>query len=299
MRRIERKRSSSQSAAVRMGWLQRRGFWLALGWVGLLGAAAFGLGKLEPYVRRTNTQPTRIEWRGLPPWIAKASWEHVVRSIEEQVNLDERTDIFDPRVCQYVAEAVARSPWIKSVRRTAKQSDGRVTVEAEFRRPLTFVECADRAYLIDDEGVRLPPELPAEFISRDDWIPIRGVASAPPPPGQAWNGEDLAAAIKLVKFLYGAHDVSPLPFRGALRAVDASNYNYRQRPSDGWLKLITTNPRSYIHWGLPPGEEYGIESTAAMKLAALSKLCRERGGLPVAGPIDIRPDDRILIGEPQ
>lgn len=272
--------------------------WRALGWLAALGALGLGLSRLEPHVRRLAAPPARLVWVNLPAWLEHPHWKHVLRELEEQIGLHPQTDLFDPAVCAYVASQASRSAWVDSVRRVTKHADGTVRIEAEFRKPFTYVEYRGRAYLIDEYGVRLPPDSPAEFVDRQDWLPVSGVAYAPPPVGQRWPGEDLAAGLKLVKFLYAVEVSGPPPFRASLRSVDVSNHNYRQRPSDGWLRLITRNPRSYIHWGLPPGEEYGIESTAEMKLAALTELCLRRGGLPEDGPIDIRAEDRILIGEP-
>lgn len=272
---------------------------MAIAWLVLLGGSAYGLSLLEAQARRINQAPTRLEWVNAPLWLQEASWQHVLREIEAAVDLHPDTDIYDDTVCLYVATHVAQSPWVAVVSRVTKLHDGRVRIEADFRMPFTFVEHRGVAYLIDAHGTRLPPSLAAEFVNTEKWLPIRGVAASPPVIGQKWTGGDLQDGLKMVQFLYAAEVTEPLIFRDSIRAVDVSNYNYRRRAGDGWLTLITRNPRSYIHWGLPPGEEYGVESPARRKLAALARFYQDRGGFPDDGPIDIRDEDRIVIRESQ
>lgn len=279
-------------------WLRSGRLWSALAWTAALGAAAWGLAALEPRVRRINTAPTVIEWVGVPEWLNYESFRDVLPALEQAVGLDPQTDPYDPRVCPYVAERVAASPWVAGVYRVSKQADGRVRVRAEFRKPFAWVRKGLVAYLVDEHGVRLPREVAAADINRSDWWVIEGVAAPAPRPGRRWDGEALAAGLKLARFLYRAGEAGRLPFRHTLRAIDVSNFRGRVDPQAGWLRLVTRNPRSYIHWGLPPGEEYGIESGAELKLAMLNKLHATRGGLPDDRPIDVRAPDSIALGAP-
>jgi len=158
-------------------WLRSGRLWSALAWTAALGAAAWGLAALEPRVRRINTAPTVIEWVGVPEWLNYESFRDVLPALEQAVGLDPQTDPYDPRVCPYVAERVAASPWVAGVYRVSKQADGRVRVRAEFRKPFAWVRKGLVAYLVDEHGVRLPREVAAADINRSDWWVIEGVAA--------------------------------------------------------------------------------------------------------------------------
>lgn len=279
-------------------WVRSRRLWTTLGWLAALVVVACGLNRLEPYVRRINTAPTVIEWMGTPDWLGYASFEDVLPTLEEAVTLAPDTDPYDERVCPYVAERVAASPWVEGVRSVSKQADGRVKVHAAFRKPFAWVKRGLVAYLVDEHGVRLPKELATADVNRADWWLIQGVAKPAPKPGERWAGGDVAEGLKLARFLYRAETAGRMPLRESIRAIDVSNFRGRADPRAGRLQLATINPGSYIHWGLPPGEEYGIESSAELKLAILNKLHAARGRLPDEGPIDVRSDDSIGFGTP-
>jgi hypothetical protein len=298
--RAKRRRTSTRqrSSQPRRGWLPSWRLWIVAGWLGALGAAAYGLNRLEPYVRGINTAPMTIEWVGVPEWLADENWIHILPQLDQRINLDPKSDPYDERVCPYVAERLSGSAWVERVRRVSKQIDGRVKIYADFRKPFTMIEDAGTAYLVDDLGVRLPGEWNAARLNRVGWLVIQGVGLPVPKVGERWGGADLAAGLKLARFLYQAEKDGQMPFRGSIRAIDVRNFAGRINPRAGRLQLVTINPGSYIHWGLPPGEEYGIESSAELKLAMLCRLYAAEGRLPTRGPIDVRADDGIGLGEP-
>ena len=269
-------------------------------WLGTFVAVGYGLQQLEPYARQANDADLVIEWVDAPAWLGDANWEHVLPDLEARIDLHPRTDPYDDCVCSYVASRLAGSAWIERIRGVTKQADGRVKVEADFRKPFAMVECDNTVYLVDNSGVRLPTgHWPSRSVNRAGWLVIRGVEKSVPLVGEHWPGEDLSAGLKLADFLYRAEAAGRLPFRDSIAAIDVSNYRGRKDPRAGRLQLITKNPESCIHWGLPPGEEYGIEAKAELKLAMLHKLYQAEGRLPEAAPIDVRADDGIALGEPE
>jgi hypothetical protein len=284
---------------LRLGWVRSLRIWMAVAWIGTFAAIAYGLQQLEPYVSRINEAETVIEWVGAPDWLRDENWKHVQPELETRIKLYSDTDIYDQRVCPYVAERLAGSPWIARVRRVAKQIDGRVKIYCDFRKPFALVEDDRTAYLVDDVGTRLPHQWASKDVNRTGWLVIRSVDGSVPQPGERWVGEDLAAGLSLARFLYRAEEAGRVPFRSSIRAIDVGNFDGKKDPRAGRLRLITTNPRSYIHWGLPPGEEYGIESDAELKLAMLCKLHAAYDRFPDRGPIDVRGPDGIGLGEPQ
>jgi hypothetical protein len=272
--------------------------WITVAWLGTFAVVAYGLHELEPYVHRISTSDMVVEWIGTPEWLHDANWKHVLPQLEARINLHPKTDPYDKRVCPYVAERLAGSSWVERLRRVTKQIDGRVKVYADFRKPFAMVERNGIAYLVDETGVRLPEQWASKDINRAGWWLIQGAAEPVPEPGQRWPGEDLAAGLKLARFLYRAESGGALPFRDALRAIDVSNFGGRMDAWAGRLQLVTINPESCIHWGYPPGEEYDTESSAERKLQHL-RTAYQKGRLPDRKPIDVRDEDRIGWVEPE
>lgn len=272
--------------------------WIVLAWIGTFAVIANGLNKLDPFVQRLNFGDTRIEWVGVPDWLTGRQWRHVLDDLEEKVNLHPDSMPYDSRVCPWVAEQLSDSPWISSVRRVCKLYDGRVRVYADFRRPFAVIERAGIAYLIDEAGVRLPEQWPGYASNRSGWLVMQGVKQGVPALGERWPGPDVVDGLKLIRYLYSAERAGRLPFRQELRAIDVTNYDGKQDRYAGRLRLITKSPESYIHWGRPPEEEYGVESSAEMKLAMLASLYSTANGLPDEGPIDVRTENLIGIGTP-
>ena len=204
---------------------------MALAWLGTFGAAAYGLHQLEPYAERVSTADVLIEWVAPPQWLNDENWSHLLPELEKRIDLDPRTDTYDDRVCAWVAERLAESAWIERVQRVTKQQDGRVRIQADFRKPFAMVERDGIAYLVDDRGMRLPtPEWPASRVNRAGWFVLRGVKSPPKIPGQRWPGEDLEAGLKLAAFLHHAEAVGRLPFRDEITAIDVSNFRGQNDP---------------------------------------------------------------------
>jgi len=300
---VKRKKSRQSHRRVlpklQLGWMRSLRLWMAIAWIGTFAAIAYGLQRLEPYVSSINTAETVIEWANPPDWLRDENWKHVLPELEARIGLYPDTDLFDERVCPYAAEQLAGSPWVARVRRVAKQPDGRVRVYCDLRKPFAMIEVGRLAYLVDDKGVRLPQQWACKSVNRGGWLVIRGVDGPIPRPGQRWTGDDVAAGLNLARFLYRAEAAGRTPFRSEIRAIDVSNFDGKKEPRAGRLRLITTNPQSYIHWGLPPGEEYGIEGEAELKLAMLGKLYAAYDRFPDRGPIDVRSQDGIGLGEPE
>lgn len=266
-------------------------------WAGSLAAIPFGLNAADAYARRAAVESTiELRWVNLPYWLANGDQDDVLDEIKSGIKLYSDDNIFAPDLCERVGRSVAASPWVRSVQSVSKHRDGVVRVKARFRTPLTLILVGEDAYLVDREGVRLPRGGP---FNPADWIIVTGVRGPVPKVGRAWNGQDAAAALKLVELLTERAARGELSCRDELRAVDVSNYRGRESAYDGWLQIRTTVGEAMIQWGLPPGEEYGIESSAEKKLARLDELARTKyGRLPDLGKIDIRGNDRVTIERP-
>jgi hypothetical protein len=127
------------------------------------------------------------------------------------------------------------------------------------------------------------------------WMRIRVARTNKPAVGDRWPGKDVQAALKLITFLHLREIDGNLPFRHELRGVDVGRYDEKI----GGLRIITTNPRSYIHWGHVPGEGYGVEATAEDKLNILRDAFDQWGSLLTEWPFRIETGREItFVREP-
>ena len=278
-------------AFVRHSW---RSIAIVVGWTLALGGVAYGLHRLEPLARATVRGETRIELANLPGWLNDPHWQHVARSVIESVPaVYSDTQIHDDSVCKWVADHVAASPWVAKLERVTKANDGRVLVYAEFRKPFTLIERGERAYLIDRAGIVLQPSIASRDVLYDQWITIRGSSAAVPAIGSVWPGEDVQAGLKLAEYLMRAESAGQLPVRPYLRSVDVSHHDPKIRQ----LRILMSKPGAFVFWGVPPGEEYGVEASADRKRSALCEESKIRAWVVGGESIDVRAGewvDRLL-----
>jgi len=267
-------------------------------WLAIVGGVAYGLHRLEPLTdSRLAHVPPRLEidW---PFWLTQQDRTDIAQIQAEicyAAGLAPDDNLAASDLCARIAVGLAACPWVDSVENVKKYADGTIRVSARFREPLTMVRSEGVAYLVDRYGVRLPRYRRAAFVDPSDWLLITGVRAPVPEVGQPWPGDDLRAGLELVRFLQRAEVLGQLPFRSFLRAIDVSNFNGQANPRAGRIQIQTVNADSPVEWGLPPGEEYEIESPAARKLAVLGELYARFGKLPDRGPIDVRAHDHVLL----
>ncbi len=292
-----------KSQKPRLSWNLSPTAWrrLAVGtlWGGALAVFLWCTGRLDAHVATiTAAESPHVVWHELPVWLQRPGNQPVLDEIESRLALPESAAV-DLQLPRLVGEQIAASPWVAGVRRVTQLPGGELHVDAQFREPLCYVEVRGQAYLIDRSGVRLPPQCSATTIPGGEWFLITGTEFTRTEIGQRWEGEDIAAGIKLVTFLRRAAAQNLLPFASWLRAVDVSNFNRRERELDGRLRIQTVHPACYIDWGEPPGEEHSVEVPAAEKLNRLNRLFSELGQIPeriviVRWPdgIDFKPPSR-------
>lgn len=291
-RKTPRRRQNDKSP-----WMSRltlKPIMLVILWLASFTGIAYGLHRLEPYARAANGNGEwQLKWIDVPATLDK--W--TLGEIEQETDLYDlepifESDVYSPDLCKRLLDALEKSPWIADVHRVSKQADGVVEVRADIREYLTFVVRNRMGHLVDKTGVRLPRTDQENFLSQyEDMIVVEGVRAPVPPIGQPWESPAVAGGLKLVKFLNAR---CPTGLIDSFKAVDVSNYNDRLNSRDGWLRIRTIHPGSYILWGLPPGEEDGIECLAERKLEMLWSLYSRDGQLPGHGIIDLRAENEIL-----
>lgn len=214
-----------------------------------------------------------VEWEHLPDWLTAADNRRILAGLEEQCGLDAADRICEPTLPRRVFDRLSRPEvgWIAAVERVTARPDRVLSLRCRFRRPIAWVRCGESCYLASDDGVRLPGRYRPES-AKDSALPtIAGVRGAPPPVGGTWPGADARAGLR-VAAACAAHD-----FAHQVRAVLVSNYGGRVDRRRPQIELLTDRPPGRIWWGRAPGEEQGLEISAAQKLALLNSLYRRCG----------------------
>lgn len=256
-------------------------------WVASLVAIGFGLHSLDAFAHDLHrAAPPALEFVDLPDWLHRPEHAPVVEELRQSAGLFKDDDVADRDLCARVAANLGGSPWLKSVNRVTK-CPGLVRVHADIRQPLTMVAFDQRAYLVDLDGVRLPREMAAADVDPQEWIVLQGVRGPVPKVGESWNGNEIRPGLQLIRLLNERSAAGCLSCRAELKAVDASNFDLRKAPLDGQLRIITRTG-TCIEWGMPPGEEAGIERTAKGKLDLLDSIGIKTPA-KLRQPIDIRP----------
>lgn len=296
--RAKRPSEASPTGDAGSDWIWRR-LAALLGWSVLLLAVGWAARELETRAVAARPQVTcQLEWADLPVWLAAPASEPILQQLAWFAGLRPDDDLWDPELVRRLGEGLRQSPWVADVQRITRLSDGRIRVQATYREPFAFVETGGIVYLVDASGVRLPHRHFVAYVDErywNDWLRITGVSGPVPEEGQPWTGEDVAAGLRLVQYFKQAGARGEVPFRPALRAVDVGNFRRREDSYDGELRLRTVCPKSYVAWGLPPGEEFKIEATASRKLEMLRSYYSEHGGqFPDGWVYDVRGPDGIL-----
>lgn len=263
-------------------------------WSGLVAATAYGLNLLHPIAERHAARsPARIEWINLPDWLAHPNQREFLENLAACAQLAPEDNAYTPYLAERVGNNLLLSPWIAAVRRVAVQSTGLVRVDADFRKPVALIHKGDWAHLVDRHGVRLPWQLPVERVDPAEWLMITGVRCGLPPEGQPFSGEDVSAGLRLAEYLLDAEQQGALLCRDKIRAIDMSHFDRKL----GRIRLVMTTPDVWIKWGLPVGEEYEIENSAAGKLRYLNYLSQS-GQLLTRGALDLTDPREIIALRP-
>jgi len=269
-------------AALPVG--QRPGLHLALIVVGLIAtviAWPYLEDTLAEHLRASSAQragqvgsdagsTVRVELINPPATMSPLLRERVANTVASLAGADP----LDQRGLSEAAAALVNSPWVREVRAVRRGSGGRVLVDATFREPVAVVRGRDGYHLIDEQCVRLPG-LYLKHQLRYLGLPvITGVGMAPPPQGAVWSGDDLRAGLQLAGLIEGE------PYADQVVAYDVSD-----RDALGRLRLRLLTEAGMVRWGLPPGDERGLEPDSETKRRWLSSVDRRRGSIDAGGRI--------------
>lgn len=272
---LTKKKAAKKSRKLpKKGWDPARSYRLVQ-WIftllflaGIAGGWAWGQMRLERLVS-ASARPAKIQvnFVDMPGWLPGSVAEELKAAASRSIS----PDPFDRESLRRAAELIAANAWVKQVRRVSRRPGGVVEVSAVYRQGSALVQTSANCQLIDREAVRLPFSYETEEAMRLGLPMIVGVRQAAPPTGKKWEGEDLAAGLRL------AACVANQTWAGQIRAIDVSNHAGRMSDRKAHLKLLTTldgdkdpfnNPG--VEWGRAPGEERFYEPPTSWKLRRIA-----------------------------
>lgn len=243
----------------------------------LLSVVALGTGmtigvdRLDAAARRMLAQgPLTIELLS-PAGLGGENWVHSddLALLETRVRtIIEGADPLDIRPLGRVSEMLGRSGWFSVEPRVERIGQHTVRITGVWRKPAAVVRSGGRDHLISWEGLPMPPV----FAPGGSKAPIiLGARLAPLDPDPAtrharpWPGEDVAAALELLKLL------ALKPYRSQVAGVDVGSLGR------GAGIVLITDRETRIVWGGKPGVFNAGEVSDDEKLARL-KTFFERAG---------------------
>lgn len=245
-----------------------------------IAMVSFGLYKVCKYVDHNvaySPEPPKVVLKSRPAWISDTVVEQIctaARPSGPHSALDHRM-LCDAKAM--LENNLRTNAWIKQINQLklvyGQRPGDTLVLDCEFRVPVALVHYKDAYYLVDGEGYALPERYPADQVARVTYgangrINIRvveGIHGDRPMPGQKWEGEDLAAALEMIKVLHGK------PYAEEIVKVDVSNFAGRQDSRSAQLVLVTRQ-NTQIQWGSPPSSTDIAEVPGATKLQRLQEI---------------------------
>jgi hypothetical protein len=297
-----------------------------VGWCVLIAAVAAGVGigfdKMENRVLSgsvgTPPREMRIALANRPSWIPDSLGEQIAAPL-----LPASARYYDEKLTDTVMQRAAANPWTRKVhrvekRRSADPAVAIVEVHADYRIPLARIRTATGYAYVDTQGVRLPAgQVPqwavkkepaagssataAFYLARGDapgdskvsrvhYIVIDGVSAVAPDVGEQWEGEDLAAGLRLLGMI--AHK----PYANQITTIDVRNFGGRISISEPHLRMYAQVARSQatdIRFGrFPfPGGDYVVSPQRKLSYVDEYVACNDGQLAGVNRYLDLRYDE--------
>lgn len=251
----------------------------------LIGGIGAGYHYADTYVEQRvafTRQPLIVVLKNRPAWMN----DFLVEQIAQIARPATAHSAFDHKLLEDTADSLSRNPWIRkvhSVRRAYTYRPGdTLEIDCEYRAPAALVKWQAFYWLVDENGVRLSERFTEQDVASIQFAPdghtrirvIEGVKHTPPHlAGEQWPGEDLAAGMKMLDYLFDR------PYTEQILRVNVANIGGRV---DGKAPQIVlgTKYNTQILWGRPPSEndvDAFIEVSTARKLTYL-RLAYEQFG---------------------
>ncbi|MBS3734719.1 MAG: hypothetical protein KGY99_07310 [Phycisphaerae bacterium] len=289
-------------------------------------AIALGLWGARRYVLEHPEREhvgARVRLVDAPDWLPPMLRRAIVADLTPPVGADLR----DPGLAERVYQRAEDNPWLREVRfvrksRDAENSGGVLEVHAAYRAPAARVLAADgrRCAYVSHDSHRLNDTVPrwrarlqidgalheayftghehvpagARDASRVHYFLLRGVEAEPPPPGEPWAGEDLAAGLRMVELLWDR------PYRAQIAEIDVRNFRGRASRDEPQLRLVARDRwgnRTEILFGRFPHPDGDWVVSPAEKMAKLDAYADAHAGrlAGIDAQVDLRRHGRLVV----
>ena len=236
-----------------------------------------GLGTLGWYVvqERVHHQPEyRLSAGNItvpqpPDWIP----DQFVEDVLQHSGLNRTGSLLDKTLPQKLTEAFSVHPWVERVEQVIPRYPSGANVSLVYRVPTALVEVSQRGiFLVDRNGVLLPPESLSDTTSDRQYLRIYEIQSMPlGSVGTPWGDQRVQTAAQLVAAL---RDIAePLNLAGIIPATETTPSGTRI------VCRLRTVANTEIHWGTFSPEDPKTE-TKKKKLWELHEQFRGLDNVP-------------------
>ena len=251
----------------------------------LLGGVGAGYFYANQFVRQKvayTTQPLIIVLKNRPPWMN----DFLVEQIALIARPTGAHSSFDHELLEKTTALLLRNPWVRKVRSVRRAYTHRpgdtLELDCEYRAPVALVKFGSLYWLVDESGVRLSEPFTEQNVPNIQFDPgghtvirvIEGVRQpAPHFAGEKWPGDDLAAGLNMVKYLFDR------PYAEDILRVNVSNFAGREENKNPQI-VLETKYQTQIWWGRPPsGDDVDsfLEVSSARKLEYLKWTVEQEG----------------------
>ncbi len=254
-------------------------------WVGSISGVlvlwTLGVPRLATYASHNQyAQTIEIRFVNTPAWVKDDLQANLRTTARAQLTGDPL------RRAGLVAagDALLHTGWIRRIRQIRRVTPELVQIDAEFAEPFAVVRDAEGDHLVDDAGRLMPRTFPVGGSAK--LIPIIGVElDRPGQPGSVWDGTDLTAALRLLRY------VNDKPWRNQTAAIDVSGY-LAGRP----MTLLTDRGCEII-WGRGPGDQTAGEVSTDQKLQYLDYHHSEYGHIDRSFPRRLDISGPVVTGQ--
>jgi len=280
--------------------LLRKSLFVGLGCMATFAIIVFGIFKAYAYVEDDvaySSQPPKVVIKDRPIWMSDLLAEQICEVARPPGGHSALNRDLPKNATIALQENTRTKAWIRQIRQLklvyGERPGDTLVLDCEFRAPIALVKWDGKYYLVDAEGVVLPEQYSDEQISkivfgRDGKMNIRvveGVRSERPAfPGEKWVGEDVKAALDMIKVLHGK------PFTEEIIKVEVGNYAGREDAREAQI-VLSTRRNTEVRWGRPVESTDLAEIRPAEKMRKLEQIYRQYSRVDAGEQwIDIRFD---------